>query len=285
MNEIILSSDNTRQLKVPNIYYDPNKFVAKSFCEDLMRIFNKKEEIVFDFGEMKVRHYNECLSIYYEQINNVQSIIDDCISKSISKYEYAISTFFQNITWSIEDFIHSRECIKELNENFAVIHKDVKINRSASVLFAEVVGRDYFKEVYNEYLENLKNLHKVVVKNSKHGTLLKHGDSILLVNYGVPKPFYKNVNSLFEEIYVMQQGDADLIKIGKSTNPLRRLSQIRTSNPSVKLVYSAMCLVSHKVEKHTHNIFSHKRFDREWFNMNPNPAIEYLKGYWDFNNI
>ena len=63
------------------------------------------------------------------------------------------------------------------------------------------------------------------------------------------------------QTYLMTDGW--LFKIGKSTDPIKRLNSLRTANPRIELV----CFGEGISESELHNIFKEKRIKREWFNL------------------
>jgi hypothetical protein len=69
-------------------------------------------------------------------------------------------------------------------------------------------------------------------------------------------------------VYLIHDGRA--YKIGKSADPVGRLKDIKTSNPSCVLI-----AYSHKVnEKDMHHAFRHKRTQGEWFDLSDDDVLQ-----------
>jgi len=66
-----------------------------------------------------------------------------------------------------------------------------------------------------------------------------------------------------KKTYFIKSGD--LVKIGISENPEKRLKQIQTSNPDSE-IYG---IINENIEKMLHNIFNQYRYKKEWFFFNP----------------
>jgi hypothetical protein len=57
--------------------------------------------------------------------------------------------------------------------------------------------------------------------------------------------------------------DGRYYKIGESEHPEQRMKELRTGNPSVKLLFYGDA----ETEKYLHNLFYHKRVAGEWFRL------------------
>lgn len=68
--------------------------------------------------------------------------------------------------------------------------------------------------------------------------------------------------------YVMTDGD--LFKIGKSINPKARLSQLRSGNPKLTMVFFGTGVT----EKQLHKMYKKKRVTLEWFNLDMEDVAE-----------
>lgn len=73
--------------------------------------------------------------------------------------------------------------------------------------------------------------------------------------------------------YFIFDTSSKLTKIGHSINPLKRISQIRTSNPNVILAFAT----TEYTEKELHTLFKDKRVMLEWFKLNITDYIQ-IKG-------
>lgn len=74
--------------------------------------------------------------------------------------------------------------------------------------------------------------------------------------------------------YLMQDS-SQLIKIGKSINPFQRLKDLKTGNPSLRII--AVC--NDNVEKVLHFKFQNKKYLGEWFNLSPIEVNKLCKEY------
>jgi len=72
-----------------------------------------------------------------------------------------------------------------------------------------------------------------------------------------------------EDIYTYLMYDGSLYKIGKSLNPEKRLKELKTANPRCELLYYS----KHIPEKYLHDLFIHKNFAREWFQLDDEEAL------------
>lgn len=69
------------------------------------------------------------------------------------------------------------------------------------------------------------------------------------------------------QIYFIQQGSSDLIKIGCSKNVARRFRELQTGSPHTFLLLGVMEGDRDK-EKEIHTKFTHLRQKGEWFKLN-----------------
>jgi len=79
-----------------------------------------------------------------------------------------------------------------------------------------------------------------------------------------------------KEIFTYIMFDGSYFKIGQSTQPEKRLKQIKTANPNVSL----LCYGNKITEKYLHTRFHQNRLNGEWFWLNNeqlNKAIELIK--------
>jgi len=80
-------------------------------------------------------------------------------------------------------------------------------------------------------------------------------------------------------IYLMESiRDYDVIyKIGYSSKPTQRLKTIQTGNDGdVKILETFETKHGRKLETSMHNFFSHKRKNKEWFNLDLNDIIQFI---------
>lgn len=67
------------------------------------------------------------------------------------------------------------------------------------------------------------------------------------------------------DIYFIQAGRAGPIKIGKSANPLGRMSDLQTSNPNKLMLLASYKEFSGFSESKLHQVFAENRIRGEWF--------------------
>lgn len=82
------------------------------------------------------------------------------------------------------------------------------------------------------------------------------------------KNFFENmINDSSDKntfIYFIRTVNSNMVKIGKSKNPLKRLSQLQTGNR--ELIYiDAMISLNDKYEKIIHKYFKKEHSGKEWF--------------------
>lgn len=79
-------------------------------------------------------------------------------------------------------------------------------------------------------------------------------------------------------IYIME--DRGIYKIGKADNVNKRLKQMETGNPYIKIHYYGKVKDWIGSEKHLHNLFKCKNVKGEWFNLDSydvSMAVQYIK--------
>ena len=60
-----------------------------------------------------------------------------------------------------------------------------------------------------------------------------------------------------------------IYKIGFSKDPDKRIKELKTGNPSkLSILYRFPTTHKRKIETSLHNLYSHKRKDGEWFDLN-----------------
>jgi len=72
-----------------------------------------------------------------------------------------------------------------------------------------------------------------------------------------------SINNVIDDQKTYLITDGNFIKIGRSKDPERRLKELKTANPKVKLI----CYGQGAEEKYLHTIFHEKRYKREWFDL------------------
>ena len=86
---------------------------------------------------------------------------------------------------------------------------------------------------------------------------------------------YKNKQPT--HVYLMNQEESHMYKIGVTNNVSKRLSSIQTSNPNpVSLVFAGKVENPRKLEKELHRHFKSQQITREWFELS-NSDIDYVK--------
>lgn len=69
-------------------------------------------------------------------------------------------------------------------------------------------------------------------------------------------------------LYFIEAKGTGFVKIGRSSNPERRLSQLATGSPN-ELILLGTISGGHDLEQSLHQDFSHLRGRGEWFNLTP----------------
>ena len=77
-------------------------------------------------------------------------------------------------------------------------------------------------------------------------------------------------------IYIMKCGRTNLYKIGLTTgNVNTRFNSLKTANPNINLFkYYKEVVDLYSKERELHNLFSNKRIDGEWFELNESDLCE-----------
>lgn len=104
---------------------------------------------------------------------------------------------------------------------------------------------------------------------------------------GLSKSFEGSLDSLSvfkalrypKYIYIAQDSDKGVIKVGVSSNPGERLKQLQTGNSSdLTLVYvSDSCQQAFEVESKIHEKFANSHIRGEWFKIKPNKVIKEIE--------
>lgn len=76
-----------------------------------------------------------------------------------------------------------------------------------------------------------------------------------------------------QQTYLMRNGKYRLFKIGKSIDPHKRLKQLRTANPNIRLLAYGAGLK----ETELHLKYKDKRISHEWFRLNNKDIIDIIK--------
>lgn len=69
-------------------------------------------------------------------------------------------------------------------------------------------------------------------------------------------------------VYVMVSGEE--LKIGRSRDPERRVNQLKTARPDIKLLYKLFVADMYIAEKSLHSIFAFGNITQEWFKLDIN---------------
>lgn len=71
----------------------------------------------------------------------------------------------------------------------------------------------------------------------------------------------------------------DKLKIGITTNPVNRITQLNYKYPNPVLIYTSEPFTddSYEKERFVHNILSSRRLNGEWFSVKPDIAINIIK--------
>lgn len=65
-------------------------------------------------------------------------------------------------------------------------------------------------------------------------------------------------------------------KIGYSKHPIKRVDEIKTGNDgNLKLINTFEGLYERKIEKTLHNLYSHCKINREWFNLDIKDVLNF----------
>lgn len=81
-----------------------------------------------------------------------------------------------------------------------------------------------------------------------------------------------------KSIYVIGEQDSDILKIGISDNPTRRLADIRISNPyDVRVLWERSVEHAHRIERNVHFCLIDARIRGEWFRVSLAQAIEVIE--------
>ncbi len=77
------------------------------------------------------------------------------------------------------------------------------------------------------------------------------------------------VGRISTHVYLINQNDSEMHKIGITNNVRNRFSSIKTANPNpLTLVFSGKVNDARALERELHSYFKEKKINREWFNLN-----------------
>ena len=83
-------------------------------------------------------------------------------------------------------------------------------------------------------------------------------------------------NRVSTHVYLINQDDSKMYKIGITNNVKRRLSGIQTANPNpLTLIHSGRVNNAKELEKQLHQHFKKQKINREWFNLD-SPDVKYV---------
>jgi predicted GIY-YIG superfamily endonuclease len=84
------------------------------------------------------------------------------------------------------------------------------------------------------------------------------------------------VGRISTHVYLINQDDSNMYKIGITNSVKKRLSSIQTANPNpLSLMYSGKVNNAKKLEKELHTHFKRQKINREWFRLDP-PDVKYV---------
>jgi len=84
------------------------------------------------------------------------------------------------------------------------------------------------------------------------------------------------VSRISTHVYLINQEDSNMYKIGITNSVNKRLSSIQTANPNpLSLMYSGKVNNAKKLEKELHTHFRRQKINREWFRLDP-PDVKYV---------
>lgn len=66
--------------------------------------------------------------------------------------------------------------------------------------------------------------------------------------------------------------DGKFYKIGKAVDPQKRISSLKNSNPSIKLIH----IIDENIEHKLHVLYKNKKQTGEWFKLNKED-VQYIK--------
>lgn len=118
-----------------------------------------------------------------------------------------------------------------------VLSKEAHTSKRSVTEFFKIYPKESFNKYYKNGTVERLNTHNVI-------TQLKSNNKYIT--------------------YLMQDSSR-LIKIGKSINPFQRLKDLRTGNPSLRII----AIHNGNIEKMLHSKFENKKYLGEWFNLSP----------------
>jgi len=77
-----------------------------------------------------------------------------------------------------------------------------------------------------------------------------------------------------DQLYFMQNGDADVVKIGRAGDVEARHGQFKTGNPEIRLVDVVEADDGRPIERILHRLHYSKRVHGEFFALNPDEVVE-----------
>ncbi len=124
---------------------------------------------------------------------------------------------------------------------------------------------DYMTITANELIPYQDKKPVIAAKNVKGILILPflyHADLYKFL-FGDLPPITPQVGDSF--IYLMHNKRNNLVKIGKSRNPVHREKTLQAEEPEITMV--AVWKVVDKLERHLHKLYKHKRLRGEWFKL------------------
>lgn len=85
----------------------------------------------------------------------------------------------------------------------------------------------------------------------------------------------KRVTSKDQETYIIKDTSANLYKIGKSHDPIRRIERICANNTTIKLIM----VIERNVETELHHKYAHRHSQGEWYNLTEDDLIDIYSNY------
>lgn len=78
-------------------------------------------------------------------------------------------------------------------------------------------------------------------------------------------------------VYLIQSLENSYYKIGVSKHPNKRVSELKTGNPSpTKLITTYLTEYPTKIETALHNRYSHYHKDGEWYDLSLNIEVDFI---------
>lgn len=132
---------------------------------------------------------------------------------------------------------------------------------------------DELKEIKKLIDSTINNYEYISLDIQKSNNIIKEERFKEFEDIFIPKKTKKTKKGI---IYIMKCGRTNLYKIGLTTGSVdTRFNSLKTANPSINLFkYYEEVIDLYNKEKELHNLFSKKRIDGEWFELNESDLCE-----------